>query len=153
LLQACDTLANRGRDVRLQWIPAHRGIKGNEEIDKKAKEITKIIKLFNKASVRYLSAVFSLFKSASKKSWDSRWNGGKKERYIYRLISQPTLETRTLYADLPKGQSAVLAQLRTGKIEFNAFLHKRRVSTVFSSRCACDLDIIIIQYILLICFI
>jgi hypothetical protein len=71
--------------VRLQWIPAYRGIKGNEEINKKTKKIAKIIELFNKISIRYLSAVFSLFKNTSKKSWDSRWNGGKKERYIYRL--------------------------------------------------------------------
>jgi hypothetical protein len=97
--------------------------------------------------------MFFLFKNASKKSWNSRWNGGKKECYIYRLISQSTLETRTLYADLPKEQGAALAQLRTGKIGFNAFLYERRVSTVLSPRCACDFGIITIQYILLVCFI
>jgi ribonuclease HI len=73
--------------VRLQWIPAHRGTKRNEKADKRAKEIAEIIEPLNKASVRYLSAVFSLLKNVSKKSWDSRWNGGKKGRYIYRLIS------------------------------------------------------------------
>jgi hypothetical protein len=84
-------------------------------------------------------------------SWDSRWNGGKKGRYTYRLTPQPTLETRTLYADLPKGQGAVLAQLRTGKIGFNAFLYERRVPTVLSPRCACDLGTMTVQHILLIC--
>jgi ribonuclease HI len=68
LLQACDTLASRGRDVRFQWIPAHRGTEGNEMADKKAKKIAEIIRLFNKAFIRYLSAVVSLFKNSSKAS-------------------------------------------------------------------------------------
>jgi hypothetical protein len=137
--------------VRLQWIPAHRGIKENKEVDKKMKEIAEIIEPLNKTFIRYLSTVSSLLKNASKKSWNSRWNGGKKERYTYRLTPQPTLKTRTLYVDLPKKQSAALAQLRIKKIGFNAFLHKRRVPTMLLPRCVYDLNIMTIQHILLIC--
>jgi hypothetical protein len=109
-----------------------------------------MIRPLNRTFVRYLSTVLSLFKNPSKVFWDSRWNGGKKGRYTYRLTPQPTLATRTLYDGLSKGQGAALAQLRTGKIGFNAFLYKRRIPTMLSLRYACDSGTITIYYILLI---
>jgi len=88
---------------------------------------------FNKAPIRYLSAVSSLLGGLLEASWASRWNG----RYTYRLTPQPTLATRMLYAGLSKRQGAVLAQLRTGKIRFNAN--------------AGDLGTMTVHHILLVC--
>ena len=148
---ACESLATRGREVRFQWIPAHRGTEGNEAADKRAKEMAEMIGPLNKAPIRYLSAVSSLLKGPSKASWDSRWNSGEKGRFTFRLTPQPSLATRRLYAGLSKGQSAILAQLRTGKIGFNAFLYERWVPTVLSPCCACDLGAMTVYHILLTC--
>ena len=137
--------------MRFQWIPAHRGTEGNEAADKRAKEMAEMIGPLNRAPVRYLSAVSSLLKGPSKASWDSRWNSGEKGRFTFRLTPQPTKATRMLYAGLSKGQSAILAQLRTGKVGFNAFLYERRVPTVLSPRCACDLGAMTVHHILLVC--
>ena len=99
---------NSGRDIRFQWIPAHRGTKGNEAADKKAKEIAEMVGPQNRAPIRYLSAVASLLKAPSKATWDSRWNDSSKGRHTYRLTPQPTKETHMLYTGLPKGKDALL---------------------------------------------
>ena len=127
------------------------GHRGEQKANKIAKETVEMIGPFNKAPIRYLSAVSSLLKSPLKASWDFRWNGGGKGRYTYRLTPQPTLATRMLYAGLSKGQGAVLAKLRTGKTGFNAFLYERRVPTVLSPRCTCDLGTMTVHHILLVC--
>ncbi len=56
-----------------------------------------------------------------------------------------------LYTGLVKGQGATLTHLRTGKIGFNAFLYERRVPTVLSPRCACDLGTMTVHHILSVC--
>jgi hypothetical protein len=50
-----------------------------------------------------------------------------------------------------KAHSAILTQLRTGKIGFNAFLYERKVPTVSSPRCPCDLGAMTVRHVLLAC--
>ena len=59
--------------------------------------------------------------------------------------------TRKLYAGAPKAHNALITQLRTGKIGFNAFLYKRKVPGFDHPRCACDLGTMTVRHVLLSC--
>jgi hypothetical protein len=57
-----------------------------------------------------------------------------------------------LYAGRAKAHSALLTQLRTGKIGFNEFLHERRVPGFVTKRYACGYDAAMsVRYVLLSC--
>ena len=52
---------------------------------------------------------------------------------------------------LKKHESALLTQLRTGKIGFNAFLHKMRVPEVISPDCECSEGAMTVEHVLMKC--
>jgi hypothetical protein len=56
-----------------------------------------------------------------------------------------------LHAGRAKAQSALLTQLRTGKIGFNEFLYERRVPGVWNERCACGHAAMSVRHVLLSC--
>lgn len=55
-----------------------------------------------------------------------------------------------LYNRYVKLYSALLIQLRTSKIDFNQFLHKRQVFNIVTMTYKCDIDCMSIKHILLI---
>jgi hypothetical protein len=58
---------------------------------------------------------------------------------------------RKLHAGHTKPESAILVQLYTGKIGFNAFLYKRHVPGVWSRRYTCEQGAITVRHVLLVC--
>ena len=58
---------------------------------------------------------------------------------------------RMLHAGCGKAHSALLTQLRTGKIGFADFLYERKVPGVWSRRCACDQGAMTVRHVLLTC--
>jgi hypothetical protein len=56
-----------------------------------------------------------------------------------------------LHAGRVKAYSALLTQLRTGKIGFNEFLYERRVPGVWNKRCACGHATMSVRHVLLSC--
>ena len=54
-----DSLMSNGAALRLQWVPGHRDIAGNEKADSAAKKAAKMIGPIKKPQIRYLSAVYS----------------------------------------------------------------------------------------------
>jgi len=87
---------------------------------------------------RYLSAIFGLLRQRTATEWKRRWTQGTKGEHVRQLNAEPSRAIRMLHSGRPKAHSAIITQLRTGKIGFNAFLHERRVPTVPSPQCACD---------------
>ena len=65
-----------------------------------------------------------------KERWQRRWQQGEKGQHLRELTPSPSQATRRLHAGLPKPESAILTQLRTGKVGFNSFLYDRRVPGV-----------------------
>lgn len=56
-----------------------------------------------------------------------------------------------LHKGRAKPHSALLTQLRTGKIGFNQFLHERPVPGVATAACECGLGRMSVKHVLLIC--
>jgi hypothetical protein len=64
---------------------------------------------------------------------------------------EPSQTNRHLHAGRTKAHSALLTQLRTGKIGFSDFLYERRVPGVWSRRCACEEGVMNVRHVLLRC--
>ena len=150
IISAVEKLATRQVYIRLKWIPGHRGVQGNELADKKARKIaehsTREI-----APIRYLSAVNNQLQRQAHERWKTRWEQGVKGEHLRQLTPTPSKAVRKLHAGRTKAESALLTQLRTGKIGFNAFLHERRVPGYESPRCACGQSRMTVRHVLLTC--
>jgi hypothetical protein len=151
ILVAAETLAKRRVPLILKWIPGHARINGNEIADQKAKLSASVIGPVESPVIRYLSAIRGLIRQHTVTQWNQRWSQGSKGSHTRRLNAEPSRATRRLHSGREKAYSAVLTQLRTGKIGFNAFLHERKVPTVLSPRCPCGTGVMTVQHILLAC--
>ena len=67
------------------------------------------------------------------------------------LSPAPSQAIRRLHAGLRKTESAILTQLRTGKIDFNKFLFDPGVPTVLKPQCACEQSTMTVFHVLLSC--
>jgi hypothetical protein len=100
---------------------------------------------------RYLSAIYGRIRQHTAKEWKHRWAQGAKGDHVRQLNAEPSPKIRKLHDGREKAHSAVLTQLRTGKIGFNEFLYKMRVPSALSPRCPCDLGAMTVRHILLAC--
>jgi hypothetical protein len=106
---------------------------------------------YKKSAIRYLSAIKRLIKERLLIRWKQYWETSDKGRSTARLTPLATRSIRKLHAGRRKEYSALLIQLRTSVIGFNAFLFRRRVPSVLSPRCPCDTGTMTVHYILLSC--
>lgn len=128
-------LSSRGVQVNINWICAHKGVPGNERVDRLAKEATGW-----RASGQHrlpVQAVMEPFvlKACRKRDykrlvydmWANRWPG-ENTGVLYRKYFGDTLDKNTglLYKGLDKALASILIQMRTGKIGLNSYLHKIR---------------------------
>ena len=95
----CLVLKNRGVEAYMTWIPAHVGIKHNEEADKLAKEIaarvdSSVLEADNSISV---PAALKLAKDFAINTWQQRWNRAE-HGHITRLYI-PSVMERILWPD------------------------------------------------------
>jgi ribonuclease HI len=112
-------------EVRLQWIPAHASVIGDEIADKLAKEategvLTRIDKLLIPSALKRTRKLQQPTDSNPKYAVDS---------------ALPGRHTETLYDNRPYKEAAVLCQLRTGKSRLNHYLAKIRA--VETDQCEC----------------
>ena len=141
-----ETLANRGVQIIFRWLPGHRDIQGNEIADQHAGSTARMIGPCEEPKIRYLSAISRQIKDSLLTRWKTRWKESwtSKTRRCStaRLTPEVTQATRRLHIGMSKAHSALLIQLRTGIIGFNEFLFHRRVPSVPSPRCHCDMGLI-----------
>ena len=95
----CLVLKNSGVEVYITWIPAHVGIKHNEEADKLAKEIaarveSRVVEADNSISV---PAALRLAKEIAINTWQRRWDRAE-HGHITRLYI-PSVTDRILWLD------------------------------------------------------
>ena len=93
----------------------------------------------------------SLIRASSRKIWDKRWKKETKETQYRKLISKVNRRHLNIHAGRSKAHNALIIQLKTNKIEFNKFLHERRVFSVLIAHCLCDDEHMIVKHVLLFC--
>jgi hypothetical protein len=85
------------------------------------------------------------------KKWKERWKDSTKGRHLHKIAPEPSPANRKLHAGRTKPHSALLTQLRTGKIGFREFLYERGVPDIYSKRCDCGREAMSVRHVLLTC--
>jgi hypothetical protein len=85
------------------------------------------------------------------RKWKERWKRGTKGQHFRGIAEEPDGENCMLHAGKAKAHSALLTQLRTGKISFNEFLQERRVPGVWNKRCVCGHAAMSVRHVFLSC--
>jgi hypothetical protein len=98
-----------------------------------------------------LNEAYERVKKKGKEKWEKRWKEGKKGQHLKHISPEPTQENRKLHAGYTKPHSALLTQLRTGKIGFKEFLYNRKVPGIYSKQCTCGYAAMSVQHILMAC--
>src|SRR5207248_589524 len=121
------------------WILSHKGIDGNEEADAAAKEATgwRQTRTRNGRTqdldtndtaltpngIKHLrAAIRTTLNTMLQEAWKTAWKDETRGRTLHRLTPTPTRKVLNIHNALDKALSAIITQLRTGKIGFRQFL-------------------------------
>ncbi len=139
ILQVIRLLRSKNIQIELHWVPAHSGVDGNEKGDKAAQESTgwKLKKHRNNRFVeedthRTAPKVFiPLLKAAIKEvhrqqiniKWAESCSAESKGKELRALAPTPSTKVLQLHKRIKKPESALITQMRTGKIGLLGFLY------------------------------
>jgi ribonuclease HI len=171
LRRTIDVLASAttcGLHIEFHWIPAHRGIGGNEFADRLAKEATGwretrgrrgrlIQEDTDNTAARpdYLRQLKTPAKTQLNRQlltwWARDWEKETRGRASHSLTPSPTRTILQLYTSLHKALSSVIIQMRTGKIGLRKFLFQRYVPGITDTTCECGRGEQTVQHVLLSC--
>ena len=93
----------------------------------------------------------NFIRDLSRKIWDKRWREKIKKIQYRELISKMNHCYLKKHSGRFKAHNALIIQLRINKIEFNKFLHERRIFGVMIAHCQCDENYMTIKHILFSC--
>lgn len=113
ILRAAENTKNHGTMIRLQWIPGHCEIPGNEIADQLAKEAAIPSKTHPFSPL--ISRERAHIRQVIQDQWAEEWKGSKTGSHLRRIDNTlPAKYTRGLYGSLPRNRAYLLTQLRTG---------------------------------------
>ncbi|KAK7006698.1 hypothetical protein R3P38DRAFT_3214056 [Favolaschia claudopus] len=127
------TRTRRTLKIRLRWVPAHVGIAGNELVDTLAKEaalgastpLKTSVKIFESPLPVSRAAAIAAGSKAFTRKWVEEWRTSPRHARIAFFDSPtPSNVVSKMYNGLSRPQCSILAQLRTGHIELNAYLFR-----------------------------
>ena len=164
VIQAIDTLRHLyHQEIEIHWIPAHKGVRGNERADRAAKEATGWYVIDKKehdsprTANRYpdtkplRTSISMTINTKMKARWEEEWRNERTGRSTHKLTPIPTSKLLNLYKNVPKAVSSVIIQMRTGKIGLRACLYKWKVPEIDNAHCTCDRGDQTLKHVLLQC--
>lgn len=146
-LERMRILYNKGVLIDIHWIPAHVGVAGNEKVDILAKRAAGWReKPANKGSTAPVPfPIYTLQANAKRRinqalhrSWKASWgeqNTGREYKMRFGR-GQEWEAIEGAYAGLQRAEASLAIQLRSGRIGFNAQLHRWKPAP--SSTCECE---------------
>ena len=109
-----------GIDIHLQWIPAHCGVRGNEQADKLAKRGSRMLQ--ETTNTPYYTARH-VAKMKSKEVWLNKWINDETGQTLFKY--QPTPNAKDAIHDLKRKDQCNVYRLRTGHSLLN--MHRNRL--------------------------
>ena len=154
ILQSLEELQNQrpSLEFKIEWVPGHMDIAGNEKADKEAKRAA-LEQLAGEPLSRYklksvqVTKINDDINTAARKAW----NNGKTNARQHRKITRPQrFKTGVqLYGDLPRKQLANLIRLRTGHCRLNSYLNRHNI--IEDPTCECGRGVETVKHFLLLC--
>ena len=149
LLSALRSAANRvACNLTIKWISSHSKVKGNEDVDKLAKDAAagrssisaSLPHLLRSPLPTSASAIKQAFNSSLKSKWAVSWNvSPRKPRIAQFGDSFPYSAFLKKVYSLTRKQSSLILQIRCGHFPLNAYLY--RISKTDTDKCqACAND-------------
>ncbi len=151
IFQVIELLIPKDVEIELHWVPAHSGVAGNEKADKAAKEATgwRLKKHRNNriseedtnktAPKVYIPPLKAAIRAVHRRQidikWAKSWATESKGKDLRALAPSPSTKVLQLHKRVKKLESALITQMRTGKIGLRPFLYSRKL--VNNSQCEC----------------
>lgn len=145
--------------VQFRWIPSHSEVKGNELADKIAKEATgwwqfrghrgrtrEIMTTATAPRMRLQLAIKSRIRQIMNARWRQHWQTSPHGRVLYKV--RTTQQSRSRKS---RALSAVIIQMRTGKIGLRHYLYQRGVPDIPDENCCCGRATQTVQHVRLAC--
>ena len=147
LLNALRSAANRvACNLTIRWISSHSKVKGNEDVDKLAKDaaagrsstLASLPHMLRSPLPTSASAMKQAFNSSLKAKWAANWNTSPRKPRIAQFgDSFPYSAFLKKVYSLTRKQSSLILQIRCGHFPLNAYLH--RISKSDTDKCqACE---------------
>jgi hypothetical protein len=138
--------------IHICWVPGHEGNNGNELADRQAKATAlgdyappmRRIRLFEQPLPTSASALKATALQLTNKEWHRRWTASSRGRRFATAINKapPRSRLHRYLLDLPRKQSSILIQLRSGHTGLNHFLHRiHTADSPLCPRCRCPEDV------------
>ncbi|RZK32614.1 MAG: hypothetical protein EOO61_16750 [Hymenobacter sp.] len=125
-----------GVRINIRWIPAHKGIKGNDRADVEAKAMTVLGRIPVRKPIVEKSALLKAVDTIAVAAAQKRYTKGNRGKFTWKLDGAlPGTHTRQLYRNLNTDQARILVQARTGQNHLNSY--KARIKAIESGKCDC----------------
>ena len=137
---ACENMRRRETKLKLHWITRHERVLENETTNRVINKTHKIILSSSKRRRCEIATRLALKREQTKQIWKKVWKNDLNATHYKSLTSKVTHRHINLHTRRIKSHNTFLTQLRTSKIDFNQFLHERRVLDVVTTTCECDMS-------------
>ena len=144
-------IRNHNVHLKFHWILDHANIENNEIIDKMTEKAHSFTLPPFERFYHKVTAQISFIRVSSRRSWDKKWKEETKETQYRKLTLKINRRHLNIHIRRPKAHNALIIQLKTSKIEFNKFLHEKRVFSVLTAHCVYDERYITVKHVLLSC--
>ena len=141
LVLRADTVNHPCR-IKLQWIAAHKDVKGNEKADEEAKRaaagksspVEHLPHILRKPLPPSLGVIKHQFLIRLREEWVAAWSRSPRKARVEKLDEDfPFEKHRKMIEQLTRIQSSLIFQIRSNHLPLNCYLH--RIGKVLFKRC------------------